>query len=75
MMKGGMCKCPHHKVVPLLVVLFALAFFLKAMGVLSAGFVDLAWPVLVGLAGLMKLSKGMCKCNSSHMCGPDGCGC
>lgn len=56
------CGCPHHKVVPSLIVLIAAAFFLKTLGVLSAGFVDLAWPVLLGLIGLMKLSRGMCKC-------------
>lgn len=72
-MKGGMgmmCRCPHHKVVPGLIVLIAVAFLLKAYGVLSAGTVDIAWPVLLGLIGLMKMSKGMCKCCSG--CGEGG---
>ncbi len=62
MTQGKTCKCPHHKMVPLLVFLFGLAFLLKAFGYLSAGFVDIAWPVLVTLAGVMKLSQGSCKC-------------
>ena len=60
------CKCPHHKVVPGLIVLIAVAFLLKAYGVLSAGSVDVVWPIFLGLIGLMKLSKGMCKCCSGH---------
>lgn len=59
---GMVCRCPHHKMVPLLVVLFGLAFLLEALGTLSASFVNIAWPVLVILAGGMKLMKGMCKC-------------
>jgi len=61
-MKAGVCKCPHHKVLPLLVVLLGLAFFLEALGVLTSGFVGLVWPILVVLAGLMKLTAGNCKC-------------
>lgn len=59
---GMTCKCPHHKMVPLLIVLFALAFLLKAFNVVMEEFVNVAWPVLVGLAGVMKLSEGSCTC-------------
>ena len=60
----NMCGCPHHKVTPLLVVLFGLTFLLGALGTLTPGFVNIAWPVIVILAGLMKWSEksGMCKC-------------
>jgi hypothetical protein len=61
-MLGGHCKCPHHKIIPLAIVLIGLAFLLQALNVLSAGFVALAWPILVIIIGLMKLTKGMCKC-------------
>ena len=61
--KGMTCGCPHHKMVPLLVVLFGLAFLLEALGMLNMSFVNVAWPVLVILAGLMKMFKGMCKCD------------
>jgi hypothetical protein len=57
---GKTCQCSHHKVVPLLVILFALDFFLGTLGVLSAQFVSLSWPILVAIAGFMKMSK--CKC-------------
>ncbi len=56
------CNCPHHKVVPLLVVLFAAAFLLRNLGVLDEQTVDIAWPILVGLGGLMHLTEGACKC-------------
>jgi len=61
-MKSGVCPCPHHKVVPLLVILFAFAFLLKALSVLTAESVDIIWPILVGAAGIMKLNKNKCKC-------------
>ncbi len=60
--KSKMCSCPHHKVVPGLVVLLGLLFLLQALNVLTASFVGLAWPVLVIIAGVMKMSQNMCKC-------------
>ena len=62
MMGGGMCKCPHHKVVPVLVILFGLAFLLAALNVLTWGLVNVVWPILVIVAGFMKLTSGKCKC-------------
>lgn len=59
---NGMCKCPHHKMVPLCITLIGLAFFLQAIGVLGQPFVSVAWPVLLTLIGLQKLSSGMCSC-------------
>lgn len=56
------CKCMHHKFVPGLVFLFGALFLLHNLGYVASGFVDLAWPSLVALAGLSKLSSGMCKC-------------
>lgn len=44
------------------VVVFAALFLLKGLGVLTAGFVDIAWPIVVGVAGLSKLCSGWCKC-------------
>lgn len=61
-MKGSSCSCPHHKVTPLLVILFALVFLLGAFDVLSAQTVNVAWPVILGVAGLTKLGEGSCKC-------------
>ena len=64
MEKGNemMCGCPHHKVVPGLVILFGLLFLLGAYEVVTMRLVQIGWPILVILAGLMKMSQGNCKC-------------
>ncbi len=56
------CNCPHHKMVPIFIVLIGLTFLLGALNVLSAGAVSITWPIFVILAGLMKMMKGACKC-------------
>lgn len=60
----NICACPHHKVMPILVILFGLTFLLGALGVFTADFVGTVWPVIVIAAGLMKWMEksGMCKC-------------
>jgi hypothetical protein len=58
----GACACPHHKMVPGLVVLFGLLFLLGSFGVVSAATVNMIWPILVILAGGMKMMEGKCKC-------------
>ncbi len=65
MQKQGMiCKCPHHSVVPLMITLIGVAFLLQAMNILTEDFVRIAWPLLLTIAGLTKLSssRGICKC-------------
>lgn len=66
MPQGGegknLCKCPHHKMIPGLVVLFGLLFLLHALGVVTEGLVSVVWPVLVILVGLQKMMQGKCKC-------------
>ena len=59
---GKMCKCPHHKTLPMIAILFGLIFLLKNLGVFTAGFVDIAWPSLLIIWGLMKIAGGKCKC-------------
>jgi hypothetical protein len=46
----------------LLVVLFGLTFLLRALGVISNHVASIAWPIIVILAGLKTLCRGMCKC-------------
>ncbi len=60
----NMCKCHHHKAMPVLVILFGVTFLLGNWGTFSQETVNVIWPVLVILAGLMKLGNksGMCKC-------------
>ncbi len=64
--QGGMCTCPHHKVIPGLIVLFGLTFLLGALGVLSAYAVSIIWPILVMLGGLQKMFGGKCGCSKAH---------
>lgn len=59
---GGMCKCPHHKALPTLVILFGLTFLLGALGILTWGAVSIIWPIILILAGFAKLSGRKCKC-------------
>ncbi len=63
-MNPTMCKCPHHKIIPLAILLIGLAFLLQAFGVLSMMTVAIIWPILLIIIGLMKLTRGMCKCCS-----------
>lgn len=41
--------------VPILVILLALTFLLKAMDILSAPVAAVVWPILLGLIGVAKL--------------------
>lgn len=59
---GNVCRCPHHKVVPMLIFVFGLLFLLGAVKVVSMDMVNIIWPILVMAGGLMKASKGKCKC-------------
>ena len=65
-MGAGMCKCPHHSVVPFLIVLIGVVFLLEALGKVTVAFTAMAWPILLILIGCQKLFKGICKC----CCGP-----
>ena len=58
----NVCPCPHHKVTPVLVVLFGLLFLLGYFGVIGEQVVMVGWPILVILGGLTKLTQGVCKC-------------
>lgn len=65
-MQGTMCKCPHHKVIPFLIVVVGVAFLMGFWGMLSWDAVNIVWPVAIIAIGLMKLVErmGACKCCS-----------
>ncbi len=65
-MKGGMCGCSHHKIMPILVILFGLLFLLGSFDVVTTYTVGMIWPILVIIGGFTKLSGRMCKCNSMY---------
>ncbi|MFA5946016.1 MAG: DUF5668 domain-containing protein [Patescibacteria group bacterium] len=62
-MYGGMCSCPHHKVVPLLVVLIGVALLLGQLNVLTASSVAIIWPIFLILIGVQKMFGSMCGCD------------
>lgn len=65
-MEGNVCKCNHHKFVPLLIVLIGLSFLLQALQILTSDLVAILWPILLILAGLAKLSGRKCECCMHH---------
>ena len=59
---GMKCACRHHSVIPFLMVLFALVFLLGAFDIVTARTVSITWPILIGVAGLMKMNERRCTC-------------
>lgn len=59
---GKGCRCAHHKVCAILVVLFGLLFLAKAGGYVSVETVNWVWPLLVIACGANRLGAGKCKC-------------
>jgi len=64
--RPGVCPCMHHRVMPILAILFGLAFLLRAFGVLSVAAISYIWPIFVILGGAFKLYGGGCKCYLKH---------
>jgi len=63
MMNGEMCGCPHHKIVPLVIVLIGVVFLLGALNVITMATVGMLWPIGLIIIGGMKLTSGMCACD------------
>ena len=56
------CKCFHHMIVPMCIILIGLAFLLQSLDLVSAMFVNYSWPVLLIVIGLMKMLGSGCAC-------------
>ncbi len=56
------CKCPHHKVIPAMVVLIGLTFLLGALNVITPTMVAILWPIFVVIAGGTKFAERSCTC-------------
>ena len=59
--EGKKC-CPCKNMPAVFMILFGLTFLLRALGVISIHAASIAWPVIVIVAGLQFLLRGMCKC-------------
>lgn len=62
---GKTCRCPHHSMMPIFITALGLIFLLGALDVLTARVTSIAWPIVVILAGLTKLTSKMCACCSA----------
>ena len=62
--QGGkmVCKCNHHHVVPVAIILIGVAALLGSLNILSMWAVSIIWPVLLIVIGVMKLMGRKCKC-------------
>lgn len=58
----GACGCPHHKMVPMLIFVVGLLFFLNAINVVTMSALNILWPIAVMIAGLTKMMGHKCKC-------------
>lgn len=56
------CRCKHHVVGPILIILIGLSFLLGHLGVIDELTYSVSWPVFIILLGLTKLGGGACKC-------------
>jgi len=64
MSQGGanVCKCSHHKMWSTLLIVFGLLFLGGNFGWWGMQVVNTGWPILVILAGFLKIMEGKCKC-------------
>lgn len=62
MASGPKCQCPHHKMVPIFVILIGLTFLLNTFNVLTAYVTGILWPILLILIGLQKIFETKCSC-------------
>lgn len=61
-MNNKVCKCTHHSIVPLLIIGLGILFLLPRFGILTDQMVGVAWPILLALIGITKLTSRSCAC-------------
>lgn len=59
---GNICKCPHHKFVPGLIVLLGFLFLAGTLDWVGDTAVSVGWPIILIVVGFMKMMEGKCKC-------------
>lgn len=55
------CKCGHHWVGPIAVILIGVAFLLEAFGVWGSSVTAIVWPILLIIAAAGKLCRCCCR--------------
>lgn len=64
MAHGKTCNCPHHKVLPILTIITGVDFLLGALRIFSWWFVDVTWPILLIIGGVVWMKQTSCGCCS-----------
>jgi len=59
---GKVCNCPHHKVIPIIVLLIGLVVLLSAFNIWSGQVETILIGVLILIVGFVKLKSASCKC-------------
>lgn len=60
--QGKVCGCNHHMTKPMLLLLLGVDFLLGSLGVLTMGFVQITWPIIIILIAVMMMMGRNCKC-------------
>jgi len=59
----NVCRCPHHKLIPMVIFIIGLLFFLNAVNlVITTSVLNMLWPVALMIGGLTKMMSSRCKC-------------
>jgi len=62
----GVCKCPHHKLGPAIIILIGLTFLFYAIGWFGMALTAYLWPILLVIYGVVKWVGGSCSCYRRH---------
>ncbi|MGH7240005.1 MAG: LiaF transmembrane domain-containing protein [Candidatus Saccharimonadales bacterium] len=60
--KKKVCRCPHHKATPILIILIGLTFLLGDWGFFNAFTATTIWSILLIIIGIFQLTKKKCAC-------------
>jgi len=56
------CGCPHHKIVPLGILVAGAAYLLTAFSITTEMFANIVIGIALVAIGGVKLNEGKCKC-------------
>ncbi len=58
----GKCNCPHHMIIPAMIILIGVVALLGAFNILTSMWVSVLWPIFVIVIGVTKIKSRSCKC-------------